>query len=113
MLLCNGCFTMASFTSYWLHPEVDNTWGLQGKCHKLFSVLFCVYLQIICVKNLSAKGTCSEKRDNLSLCMIPPFSPRWGVCMAPCVTKAHRDKYAFQVTCKVGLWLQGCFIKDH
>ena len=24
-----------------------HTWGLQGKCHKLFSVLFCVYLQII------------------------------------------------------------------
>ena len=36
-----------------------HTWGLQGKCHKLFSVLFCVHLQIIHVslKNSGAKDT--------------------------------------------------------
>ena len=33
-----------------------HTWGLQGKCHRLFSVLFCIYLQIynyVSVKNSS------------------------------------------------------------
>ena len=38
-----------------------HTWGLQGKYHKLFSVLFCIYFQTIIhvsVKNSSAECTC-------------------------------------------------------
>ena len=55
-----------------------HTLGLQGKCHKLFSVLFYVHLQIICLhvslKNSSAEGTCTSLKKGKKACSFASSS---------------------------------------
>ena len=51
-LICSLCLCVIVIPLNWQHTPAlyggVHTWGLQGKCHKLFSVLFCIsYLQII------------------------------------------------------------------
>ena len=63
-LICSLCFCVIVIVMVCSDPESGtdhsvkevsayiiccrlHTWGFQGKCHRLFSVLFCVYLQII------------------------------------------------------------------
>ena len=46
------------------------TWGLQGKCYKLFSVLFsCIYKKCVSVKNSSAEGNCIILKGDIEVGM--------------------------------------------
>ena len=51
--------SLKEVNAYIILYRVHN-WGLQGKCHKFFSVLLCVFTNNIHVslKNSSAEGTC-------------------------------------------------------